>query len=184
MNSSTSSLKRIQAANIDGRARSPGFIQGQLKGLHDSLVENLRDLCQGIQTDTSHSHSEIAIEYFLALNDIKEHYKEINFEDLLAEEYLVANGKASPFRRTAAGIVYITPTSHTLLYSVIAPLSAAIAAGNCVILEVSLYDMSRVFTETELYQARTNPRQSPVSLAPNSFKSPRCRYFHSHREAA
>jgi acyl-CoA reductase-like NAD-dependent aldehyde dehydrogenase len=69
---------------------------------------------------------------------VKDQYASINFDQMLEEEYLIANGKDAANRRAAAGIVYIVPSTHTLFYSVIAPLSVAVAAGNCVVIEVCL----------------------------------------------
>lgn len=67
---------------------------------------------------------------------MKDQYASIDFDQMMEEEYRIANGKDAADRRVAAGIVYIVPSSHTLFYSVIAPLSVAIAAGNCAVLEV------------------------------------------------
>jgi acyl-CoA reductase-like NAD-dependent aldehyde dehydrogenase len=133
----SSSISRIQAANIEGRARTPRFIQGQLQALHSSLLKNASEIRQVIASSTHHTPAEVGIEYYLAVSAVKDQYTSIDFNQSLDEEYRIANGKDAPDRRVAAGIVYIVPTSHTLFYSTIAPLSAAIAAGNCVILEVS-----------------------------------------------
>ena len=45
----------------------------------------------------------------------------------------MAKGKDASGNREPMGIVYIEPTRHTLLYSVISPVSSAIAAGNCIV---------------------------------------------------
>ena len=133
----SSSISRVQAANIDGRARSPRFIQEQLGCLHATLVNNFRDVHQAISIDTGNSSAEVGIEYYLSLASLKALYRSINLEDILDEEYSLAKGKDAPSRRVAAGIVYIMPSVYALFYSVITSLSAAIAAGNCVVIEVS-----------------------------------------------
>lgn len=71
------------------------------------------------------------------------HYLSLDITQALYGEYLVANGRDNIGRRSAVGTVYIVPTRHTLFYSVISALSAALAAGSCFILEVWLYWMSK-----------------------------------------
>lgn len=132
------SFQRIQAANIAGQARPPRFIQSQLRKLHDALVTSSKDICQAIANDSGHTAAETQVEFFLAIKSVKDHYNEFDFQTELDVEYAVANGKNSPERASPVGIVYIVPSQYTLLYSVVSPLAAAIAAGNCVILEVSL----------------------------------------------
>jgi acyl-CoA reductase-like NAD-dependent aldehyde dehydrogenase len=134
----SSSISRVQAANIDGRARSPRFIQEQLGCLHATLVKNFRDIHQAISIDTGNSSAEVGIEYYLSLASLKAQYRSINLEEILDDEYSIAKGKDTPSRRIAAGIAYIVPSAYALFYSVITSLGAAIAAGNCVIIEVSL----------------------------------------------
>lgn len=133
----SSSIGRIQLSNIDGRARTPRFIQNQLHALHTSLLQNAPEIRQAIVASSHHTAAEVGVEFYLAVSTVKDQYTSINFDRILEEEYSVANGKDVPERRVAAGIVYIVPASHTLFYSTIAPLAAAIAAGNCVVLELS-----------------------------------------------
>jgi len=137
----SSLIQRIQSANIAGQARTPRFIQDQLRKLHDALVENFKDICQAIVNDSSHTTAEAGVEFFLALTAVKDQYSDIDFHKEIDEEYNIANEKDAASRKVPAGIVYIIPSQYTLFYSLIAPLSAAIAAGNCVIAEVnrSLY---------------------------------------------
>ena len=134
----SSPIKRINAACIDGRARSPRYIQKQLCRLHDALVENSEAIREAIRGDTHHTAAEVETEYYLALGCLKEQYSKLNVEKFITEEYNLANSIDSPERRVAAGTVYIVPSKYTLFYSTISPVSAAIAAGNCVVVEVSL----------------------------------------------
>jgi acyl-CoA reductase-like NAD-dependent aldehyde dehydrogenase len=133
----SSSISRIQASNIDGRARTPRFIQAQLQALHSSLLVNVAEIRQAIASSTNHTPAEVGVEYHLAVSTVKDQYESINLDQVLEEEYKIANGKDASDRRVAKGVVYIVPASHTLFYSTIAPLSAAIAAGNCVVMEVN-----------------------------------------------
>jgi acyl-CoA reductase-like NAD-dependent aldehyde dehydrogenase len=133
----SNATKRINAARIDGRAQSPRYIQQQLLRLHEVLVENAKDIRDAIRSDSHHTSGEIEVEYYLALQTVKDQYLQLNVERLIEEEYNLANSIDSPCRMIAAGVVYISPADYTRLYSIIAPLSAAISAGNCVVVEVS-----------------------------------------------
>ena len=133
----SNATKRINAACIDGRAQGPRYIQQQLLRLHDILVENAKDVRDAIRSDSHHTASEIEVEYYLALQSVKDQYLQLNVERTIEDEYHLANLIDSPSRMIAAGVVYISPADHTRLYSIIAPVAAAIAAGNCVVLEVS-----------------------------------------------
>lgn len=132
----SSSISRLVASNIDGRARTPRYIQNQLQALHSSLLKNGSEIRQAIASSSNYTPAEVRIEYYLTLSVVKDQYASIDFDQMMEEEYRIANGKDTADRRVAAGIVYIVPSSHTLFYSVIVPLSVVIAAGNCVVLEV------------------------------------------------
>jgi len=133
----SNATKRINAACIDGRAQSPRYIQQQLLRLHDTLVENAKHVRDAIRSDSHHTASEVEVEYYLALQSVKDQYLQLNVERIIEDEYHLANLIDSPSRMVAAGVVYISPADHTRLYSIVAPVAAAIAAGNCVVLEVS-----------------------------------------------
>ena len=137
MSDMSSATKRVNAARIDGRAQSPRYIQQQLLRLHNVLVENAKDIRDAIRSDSHHTTGEAEVEFYLALEAVKDQYLQLNVERLFEEEYHLANSIDSPFRTMAAGVVYISPADHTRLYSILAPVSAAISAGNCVIVEVS-----------------------------------------------
>lgn len=90
-----------------------------------------------MRTDSHNTAAEIEVEYHLAVDCVKRVFAQIDFAKEVKEEYAVARGEDAPLRRVGAGTVYIAPaTGHTLLYGVISPLSAAIAAGNCVVVEL------------------------------------------------
>ncbi|KAL1957494.1 hypothetical protein VTO42DRAFT_5957 [Malbranchea cinnamomea] len=132
----TKSLSRVLAAAIDGRLCNVYWRQGQLERLHAALVQNSTDIQEAIRHDTGNTIHEARIEYLLSLCCIKDHYTSLDPAKELQEEYRTANGVDSPDARQPAGIVYIEPLTYTLLYSVISPLAAALASGNCVILKL------------------------------------------------
>lgn len=134
--SSTKPFPRIRAAAIDGRLSNIHHRRNQLERLHDSLTRHAQAIRNAIVRDSGNTQTEAAIEYHLALSSLKEQYSSLDPASALENEYRIARGVDAPDRREQAGIVYIVPTLHTLFFSVISPLGAAIAAGNCVIVLV------------------------------------------------
>jgi len=133
----TTPFPALRAAAIDGRTHNIYYRQHQLEALHQGLLDHTSEIKDALAADYDHTPAEIAIEIHLALSALKTSYETLQPTKALAEEYLIASGKDAPANRVPAGIAYIEPCTHTLLYSVVAPLSAAIAAGNCVIVLVS-----------------------------------------------
>jgi len=132
----TELFPRLRAAAIDGRAHNVFYRQVQLERLCQALISNASKLRDAIATDYGHSPAEITVELNLANSAIRRDYATLEPKAAHQEEYLIASGEDAPNSRRPAGIVYIEPCTHTLLYSVVAPLSAAIAAGNCVVVLV------------------------------------------------
>jgi acyl-CoA reductase-like NAD-dependent aldehyde dehydrogenase len=130
-------LSRIIAADIDGRVQNTRYRQAQFHRLQTVLVEHVADIQDAIRADSGHSVQEIRAEIALALQELRTHYLSLSLEKDLEVEYRIANGKDSLDGSRGAGIVYIVPCTHTLFFSVISALTAALAAGNCIVLEVS-----------------------------------------------
>jgi acyl-CoA reductase-like NAD-dependent aldehyde dehydrogenase len=126
----------VRAAAIDGRMRSVFYRQQQIERLCRTLLENAENIRKAIISDYGHTESEATVEFSLTLSAIRNTYAALQPKKAHEDEYAVANGKDAPENREPAGIVYIEPTTHTLFYSTVVPLSAALAAGNCVIVLV------------------------------------------------
>ncbi|CAK4034594.1 ALDH-like protein [Lecanosticta acicola] len=135
---------RVEAAAIDGRLHTVYHRQVQLERLCKTLIENFNEIQRAIETDAGLSEQEIAIEYHQTLSAVKRSYALLKPKEAHEGEYLIANGRNAPNNRVPAGIVYIEPTMHTLFYSAIVPLAAAMVAGNCVVLllENNLHSLS------------------------------------------
>lgn len=131
-------LSRILAANIDGRTQNTRYRQSQFQKLHLILVKHIAEIQDAIYSDSGHTRTEVRAEVFLALQELRTHYSNLSLEKDLEAEYRIAHGKDNPDRARGVGIVYLVPSMHTLFYSVISALTAALAAGNCVVLEVRL----------------------------------------------
>ncbi|GKZ82234.1 hypothetical protein AnigIFM56816_007042 [Aspergillus niger] len=138
----TQPFQRIVAAEIDGRCQNIRYRQNQFHSLQSALVQNIEQIKEAIAADSGNSPEEVRAEICLAFKEIRTHYASLDLKKDLEEEYRVANGKDNYDGKRGVGIVYIVPSSHTMFFSVVAALSAAIAAGNCVILELTKNTMA------------------------------------------
>ncbi|KAF2728097.1 ALDH-like protein [Polyplosphaeria fusca] len=128
-----STLEDLHAAADDGRCLNVHFRQQQLKALHDVLRKNVDRLRDALRHDTHITDEEASIEVALSLSTVKNSYDSLDPEKDLEEEYRIAKGRDAADRMQPWGVVYIDPElRHTPLFSLVAPLSAALAAGNCV----------------------------------------------------
>ena len=127
---------RLRAAAIDERLLSPYIRREQLERLFKAIQSNSQALSDAAVLENGVTKPEAAVELHLALSVVKEHWTSSDPEKDLEQEYRLAHGKDAPDSRKPFGIVYVEPCQHTLTYSVISVTSAAIAAGNCVLLKV------------------------------------------------
>ena len=131
-------FERLQGAVIDGRTENIRFRQNQLQSLHKTLRDEASTICGALAQNQLSSATEVETEFYLAMDAVRHFYDTLDFDRGLEEEYNAANGKDNKGRRVGAGLVIIRPTTHTRFYSIVNPLAAAIFAGTCVILEVSM----------------------------------------------
>lgn len=137
MASQQAAIDRLQMAVIDGRTENIRYRQDQLQALHTALRNDAGAICNALAKDSQTSSAEVETEYYLAMDAVRHWYDTLNFDEELKKEYApVVEGKDNATRRAGVGLVVIRPTSHTRLYSIIAPLAAAMSAGNCIALEV------------------------------------------------
>ena len=129
----------LQATALTARCHNALFRLKQLKSLHDALRKNTSNLKDAIRQDTRVSDEEATTEVALSLDIVRDHYSSIDVKKELEEEYRISNGTDAGDRKGPWGVAYVEPQqNHTPLFSTIAPLSAALAAGNCVALKVLL----------------------------------------------
>lgn len=126
------------SAHLDGRAQNPRFIQKQLRRLHRALQENADVLQAAAVADDHATEQEALLEFLLSLEAVRRRFLELDQRAMLQDEYRVANGLDWQSRRIPVGIVVIRPQTASMLYSTVAPLVSAIAAGNCAMIEVSV----------------------------------------------
>ena len=125
---------RIQIARLEGRAQSVRLRQSLFHSLNSALTSSESTIKEAIAAETGNSDADITLEYSLALSELRTHYESLD----LKTEVKLAHTLEDADRTTCLGIVYIVPAQRNLLYSALSPICAALAAGNCVILEVRL----------------------------------------------
>lgn len=129
-------FNRIRTAAIDGRVHNPFYRKTQLKRLHDALANNAAGIREAIAQDTGHRPAEVTVEFWLALRCLADSYISIDPEAHLAAEYAIAVSKDAPNAREPVGVVVIEAASYTFVFSLISALAPAVAAGNCVVVQV------------------------------------------------
>lgn len=165
---STVFIERLRAAAVDGRAQNVFFRQTQLERLCKGLLKDEEALRRAMITDSKYTESEAISVLHAAVQTIKDHYAALHPQRALEEEYRIAHGKDASDNDVPFGLVYIEPEAHTLLYSVCAPLAAAIAAGNCVAILVSGPNVFRLCLANEEL-AGEHPARAPSPRQENTY---------------
>lgn len=179
MSSSDEAVAALAATARTARCHNAFFRQQQLKFLHDALRTETTSIISALRQDRAVTDEEASTEVAVALNIVKENHASINPKTELQAEYRIAKGQDAVDRTVPWGVVYIDPnTEHTPLLSVVSPLSTAIAAGNCVLLNVRL--TLPYFTEPKLTIVSTAFVQSSSAALTTShtpLAGPRSRHF-------
>jgi len=166
-------LERLLISVSESRAIPARHRQHQLQRLHESLVSAATTLNVAIAGDSPrHTPAEIEAEFSLATDAVRHFYDSI---DVLAEhhdEYAVAHGKNNLNRRLPVGLVLIKPSKHTRLFSAVSAVAAAIAGGNCVILEVDLTKFGPISCHNMLNTYAVPYSSSAMSDAPSTASCP------------
>lgn len=129
-------FSNVRSAAIDGRLHNPIYAKEQLKQLHDVFSQNASEIQRAITKDSGHRGSEVKVEFWLAMRCLADAYTSLDPKKLLEEEYAVAKGKGAADSREPVGIVVVEAKSHTFFYSLVSAAVPAIAAGNCVVIQV------------------------------------------------
>jgi acyl-CoA reductase-like NAD-dependent aldehyde dehydrogenase len=140
-------IERLQAAVTDRRTENIRYRQNQLQSLHAALRTQAGSICAALAKDSNATSAEVEAEFYLTMSAVKFYYESLDMKKELREEYQVTTGVDNTTRRVGAGFAIIRPTTHTRFYSILTPLCAAIAAGNCVALEL---DDTLLNTDSEL----------------------------------
>ncbi|KAF1933854.1 ALDH-like protein [Didymella exigua CBS 183.55] len=132
----SSAIAELHATALTARCHNAFFRQKQLKALHDALRRDSSTIRDAIRSDTRVSEQEATVEIALSLDLVRAHYAVIDPARELEDEYRVSNGRDAQNQTQPWGVVYIESQRHTPLFSIVAALSAAMAAGNCVALKL------------------------------------------------
>lgn len=127
---------KVRSSAVDGRVHNPYYKLDQLKSLHRVLADNSRQIQESIKSDTGYRTADVKVEYWLALRCIAKSYASIDPKKILQDEYAIASGQDVPDAREPYGIVVIEPSQHAFFVSLVSVLAPALAAGNCVVVQV------------------------------------------------
>lgn len=127
---------RLQIARLEGRGHSILHKQAQIRRLHKALTTSVHAIKLAIQADSGYLPNEVEFEFTSAVAELRDLYTSLDLAQELDSFRRVTEGRDNAERTKPVGIVYVVPTMRTLFYSAISALGAALAAGNCVILEV------------------------------------------------
>jgi acyl-CoA reductase-like NAD-dependent aldehyde dehydrogenase len=132
-----SRFSKVRCAAIDGRVHNVIYRKTQLENLFAILVKNAAAMEEAISQDTGNRKTEVKMEVCLAIQSVRNDYHSLDPVQILEAEYRVAKGFDNQENRTPFGVIVIVPSTHTFVYSVVSAVSSSIAAGNCIILQVS-----------------------------------------------
>ena len=127
---------RVAISHLDGQAKAIHHRKLQLHSLQRELIKAKDEIISAVKSDTDQTTSEVEFEFLLVLSELRLHYDSLDPEVEIVSKRQIEAGNDHPERRVPTRISYIVPSTHTMLYSVLSPLCAAIAAGSCSILEV------------------------------------------------
>jgi acyl-CoA reductase-like NAD-dependent aldehyde dehydrogenase len=130
------SLHAVREAAIDGRMHNIFIRRTQLERLQQTLINEANVIQDAIRQDTGFTASEATVEYLLTLRTLKEYHQSLDPARALRDEYAIARGEDAPDQREPVGIIYIVPSKHTFFYSTVTAVAGALAAGDCVVIEV------------------------------------------------
>ncbi|KAJ5701950.1 hypothetical protein N7488_009498 [Penicillium malachiteum] len=123
MFSSGNQLKRVCAAAIDGRYSNVRYIQSQLRVLHRSILDSREEILEVIASNPLTTETEAEVEFCMAVATVRQHYEAIDFDQEIANEYNIANGKNRTERRVGHGVVVCEKNAiDNLLSSLLQPL--------------------------------------------------------------
>ncbi|OQU99475.1 hypothetical protein CLAIMM_05105 [Cladophialophora immunda] len=128
------SFSRIEISSIEGRAQSTRLRQKLFHSLHAALRSSEKSIEDAILADSEITQVDANLEYTLAISELRTHYASLDLGKDLKAQRASENLEAT----TSVGIVYVIPAKQNLFYSVISALTAALAAGNCVVVELPL----------------------------------------------
>ncbi|KAK4057740.1 hypothetical protein OIO90_001388 [Microbotryomycetes sp. JL221] len=155
-----------QTSAEDGRVSYFRFREGQLSKLYDAIYVVKDALLEALQRDQGRTAAEAQLELALTLRFVKARFLDCDFAKMtkqtkdLRKQGVIHHGK---------GLVAIVADETAPLYSFVAPLAAAIAAGNAAVVlasHVLAADRCKSLTQILLERLPSLDRLAYVFLSP------------------
>lgn len=131
-------IDKLRATVTDGRTGNVRHRQNELYKLHAELRARSEPILSALRNEAECPTTTAETEVSLTMDAVRKVYEALDFDQSIKDEYLVKEGKENLSRRVGTGLIAIRPTRHTRFYSIMTPLVVAIAAGNCILLEVDI----------------------------------------------
>lgn len=103
--------------------------------MYRRLRDDAEALCNAVASDRKCLAAAAEAEYRLTMDGIRKIHDQL--QNFAKKRNSSRTEQESSSQRLAVGLVAIRPTNHSRLYSILIALCAAIAAGNCVLLELA-----------------------------------------------
>jgi hypothetical protein len=129
-------MDTIRASIIDGIAINVRFRERNLGALHHGIEKSRPEIIAALQDGVAGTTQiEAEAQYIMTLNAIRDFHKATDPKESLKQEYRPAKSQDDVHKRSPFGYAYVLPPTGDSLYSLVVPVAAAIAAGNCVLIE-------------------------------------------------
>ncbi|KPI35035.1 Fatty aldehyde dehydrogenase [Cyphellophora attinorum] len=129
-------MDTIRASIIDGIAINARFRERTLSALHRGIETSRPEIIAALHDGVARTTQiEAEAQYIMTLNAIRDFHRSTNPKESLKQEYRPAKSQDDTHKRSPIGYAYILTPVGDPLYSLVVPVAAAIAAGNCVLIE-------------------------------------------------
>jgi acyl-CoA reductase-like NAD-dependent aldehyde dehydrogenase len=125
----------IKASILDGIALTPRFRERNLASLQSTIAGARAEILDLIRQTSGATEEEALFEYLLTLNAIKTFHTNVHPQICRDAEYQIAKSKDHAGQRRPYGYVHVTLGESDGFYSVTVAVAAALAAGNCILLQ-------------------------------------------------
>lgn len=133
---SLDTLSRLLGSKVDRRAENVRYRQDQLQKLHTGLIENGIGIREALEKDTGYTMAEAEVEFAMGIKAVRDHYNGLDFQRSLDQEYRIAKNLDAVEHKVSVGLVFIASSKTFPFFSLLAPLAAAVAAGNSILIKV------------------------------------------------
>jgi acyl-CoA reductase-like NAD-dependent aldehyde dehydrogenase len=120
-----------------GKLKTISYRRNEISRLYRRLRNDCESVCNAIASDGRCSAPAAEAEFRLTMDGIRQFHSSLKLPLERKKPQCFAHDDLN--RRSAVGLVAIRPGRHSRLYSTLIPLTAAIAAGNCILLEARFF---------------------------------------------